>query len=157
MPGNANAAECGWLRGVIIGLVAAQIFSPAREAFGGQGQSQIPVSAFVVVSSSIAATLNTTIMPAAAPQTAPGQTAPATPAGAPATANTPAKQICTSIAVSCSGRSPMRVSVDDAADSAEGDSSGDVHECSAQAESTVSLCAAGANCPAGSLGVNIEY
>ncbi len=143
MPGNANAAECGWLRVALVGLVAAQIFSPQREAFSAQYQSQIPVSAFVVVSSSIAATL----LPAATPQTAPAQAAGATPAAPQA------RQVCTSIALSCSGRSPMRVSVDNASDAF----SGDVHECSAQAQSTVSLCAAGANGPAGSLGVSIEY
>lgn len=147
MPGNANAAECGWLRVALVGLVAAQIFSPQREAFGAQYQSQIPVSAFVVVSSSIAATLNATLLPAATPQTAPAQAAGAKPAAPQA------RQVCTSIAVSCSGRSPMRVSVDNASDAF----SGDVHECSAQAQSTVSLCAAGANGPAGSLGVSIEY
>lgn len=156
MPGDANAAERGWLRTLIAGLAAVQTLLLAHEAAGGQSQSQIPVSAYVVVSSTITATMSAT--PAAssgAPSSAPttntaaaGSAAAATPANQAAR---PQQQLCTQVAVSCSGRAPMRVSVDD------GDSSGDVQECAAQRENTVSLCATGANGPHGSLGLNIEY
>ena len=160
MPGNANAAERGWLRMAIIGLVAVQIFAPGREAFGGQSQSQIPVSAFVVVSSTIAATLSATIAPGPAQtvSTPTANTQSGNPPGAPADApNAPALKICTSVAVNCSGRSPMRVSIDNAVRENGNESPNAVQECSAQAQNSLSLCAAGANGPAGSLGLNIEY
>lgn len=152
MPGDANAAERGWLRMLIAGLVLAQIFSPVHEAAGGQSQSQIPVSAYVVVSSTITARVSATIAPspAAAQSTSPTAASPAAPTEANQAQPKP-PQICTEVAVSCSGRSRMRVSVEG------GESSGDAQECATQQENTVSLCAAGANGPHGSLGLNIEY
>lgn len=159
MPGDANAAERGWLRALIAGLVFTQMLSPARDAAGGQSQSQIPVSAYVVVSSTIAATLSAPSIPApsAAPASPPASAdAPAARQAAPAS-QTPREtpQICTQVAVSCSGRTRMRVSVEG------GESSDNVQECAAPntpgAQNTVSLCAAGANGPQGSLGLNIEY
>lgn len=167
MPGNANAAERGWLRMLIVGLVFTQTLSPAREAAGGQSQSQIPVSAYVVVSSSITATVSAAITP---PAPSP-QNAPASPAAsqavatagstsqdtsqAPQSRSQKPSQICAQVVVSCSGRAPMRVSVDD------GESAAEAQECTAagpqQAQNTISLCATGANGPQESLGLNIEY
>lgn len=162
MPGDAFAAERGWLRAVAAGLVVFQVGSLAGEARAGQSQGQIPVSAFVVVSSSIAATVRLGLVPENPSQNA-GASAPAgeasaqgnTPAGNTPASNTP-KPLCATIAVSCTGRSPMRVSVDDAADGVSGDSSGDVHECSTQASNNLSLCASGPNAH-NSVGVTIEY
>lgn len=149
MPGNANAAERGWLRALIVGLVLAHTLAPARDAAGGQSQSRIPVSAYVVVSSTITATVSTAIAPTPA---SPPPAAPSADAASQGPQTTPAKpqQICTEVAVSCSGRAPMRVGI-------AGESSGEVQECSARAQSTVSLCAPGANGPQGSLGLTIEY
>jgi hypothetical protein len=153
MPGNADAAESGWLRAVAVGLVVFQVVSHASAAYAGQSQSQIPVSAFVLVSGTVAASLSASIMPST-PRAAPALAASGNQSGAETPAiPAPPKQVCTSIAMSCSGRSSMRVSVDNASDG----SSGAVHECSAQTQSSLSLCAAGANGPAGSLGLNIEY
>jgi hypothetical protein len=159
MPGNACAAERGWLRTVAVGLFAVRVASLTGDAVAGQSQSQIPVSAFVVVSSSIAATVRLGLAPDSQSQSS-GANSGATSGDAPSQGgaqsgppvlNTP-KPLCTTIAVSCTGRSPMRVSVDDAADMA----SGDVHECSAQASNTLSLCAGGPNAH-NALGVTIEY
>ncbi|MHB1205144.1 MAG: hypothetical protein ACYCZX_06220 [Rhodospirillaceae bacterium] len=157
MPGDAFAAERGWLRAVATGLVVFQAGSLAGEARAGQSQGQIPVSAFVVVSSSIAATVRLGL---AAENPTQNAGAPATAGEASAPSSTPAintpKPLCTTIAVSCTGRSPMRVSVDEAANGAAGDSSGDVHECSTQASNNLSLCASGPNAH-NALGVTIEY
>jgi hypothetical protein len=161
MPGDANAAERGRLRVLIIGLVFTQTFSPAGAAAGGQSQSQIPVSAYVVVSSSITATVSAAIAPSAPPpQTAPSSAAASSPASqdasqAPQSRSQKPSQICAEVAVSCSGRAPMRLSVDD------GESATEAQECAAagpqQAQNTISLCATGANGPQDSLGLNIEY
>lgn len=152
MLGDANAAERGWLGVLTAGLVLAQMFSPARDAVGGQSQGQIPVSAYVVVSSTITPRVSTTVAPSpAASQSTSPTASPAEANQAQQTAQPKSPQICTDVAVSCSGRSRMRVSVEG------GDSSGDVQECATQQQNTVSLCAAGANGPQGSLGLTIEY
>jgi hypothetical protein len=160
MPGDAFAAESGWWRAAMIGLLVVHWVSHAGDAYGGQPQAQIPVSAFVVVSSSIAATVRLGLAPGSqtpGTDSAGNLQGGAAPQGdAAAQSNPPAvnrpKPICTAISLSCTGRSPMRVSVDDAVDEA----SGNVHECNARVQNNLSLCAGSAG-EHNALGVTIEY
>ncbi len=112
----------------VLGLAATMIVAAAVAAEAGQARGQLVVSAYVMVTASIATALTSNPLdPQSINGTGFGTRTIAAPQTAAATSSAPAlipvsnkPTICAAVAVSCSGDAPMRLNVDGQAESAVG-------------------------------------
>lgn len=172
MPQNARSCPPKrWSK--IAGACGMLLFGVASDVGAGQSQAPLSVSAYVVVTGSIAATLSQapptrfvgeTSLPPEITSTAPqgdgaaalranGDSAQASSSMSDRSTDDNARTVCATIAVSCSGATPMRINVDGNAESTPVDQCGPR---TSSAPQSVSLC--GSQAPdSNSIGVMVEY
>lgn len=141
-----------------VGSLLSILFS--TELAASQTQARLSVSAYVLVSSTITATVNATRTAVGAPSGDTASATSSTPRADSATNNRNAaptsapkrEPLCASVTVSCTGKAPMRVSVD-----GSGEAIDSTQQCGvAQSAPPLSLCAP-ADSDTKSLGITVEY